>query len=385
MISCNKRLDKVRKAMKDWGADLLLLSFGANMTYLTGVQTPMYRDVLKKPGDWASGLLLPRDADPVLILHESVAVMTAESLDQTWRENLHVVSSDENPALFVASIVTNITPSPRTIAVGRAVWSPLTLAVRQAAPDADYIVATSKMMDKIREVKDQDELNLMRKAAEITDAALAATLTNLRAGMTERDVAIEVDYQIRRCGGDGSSFYPGIICVGPGSDPQRHIMTRNTNEVLRPGSTVAFDMGARYAGYCCDFGRSAFVGEPPSEAIRAYASIVKHAQAIVERAGDSRMTLGDMASLVKDRVAADGFGEHYHYPALGHGIGLDVHEDPWIRPGSEERIKKGMCFTVEPKIWKRGEFYVRVEDVMVVGDTCGACLTTFRYDPLLIE
>jgi Xaa-Pro aminopeptidase len=379
-----KRLEKVRQAMTEWGADLLFLNFGPDMVYLTGVQTPMYYYILKGNGDWINGLLVSVDKDPVLILQESMAVISAESLAQTGVQDVRVMSREEDPKSFFEKIVAGFAPDDKTIAVGKTVWSQSLLALREAAPGAQFIPATSPMMDKVREVKDEEEIRLMREAAGITDATLAATISNMRSGMTERDVAIEVEYQIKRAGGDGCSFYPGIICVGQGSDPERKIMTRNTDMVLQSGTTVAFDFGVLYKGYCTDFGRTVFVGDPNPEALRAYESIVKGSRGIVERMGDRKMSPEQIADFVKDSVTVDGFGEYYWYYGLGHAIGLEVHEAPWLRPGFKEPVKKGMCFTIEPKIWKPGEFYVRVEDVVVVGKERGECLTKFSYEPQIV-
>jgi Xaa-Pro aminopeptidase len=380
-----KRLDKVRQAMTQWGADILFLNFSPDMVYLTGVQTPMYYHILKGDGDWINGLLVSLDKDPVLIFQDFMAVISAESIDQTWVQDIRVMSRDEDPQPFFKKIVAEFAPEGKTIAVGKMVWSQSLLALREAAPGAQFIPATSPMMDKVREVKDEEELRLMRKAGEITEATLAATIANMHSGMTERDVAIEVEYQIKRAGGDGCSFYPGIICVGLGSDPERSIMTRNTDMVLQPGTTVAFDFGVLYKGYCTDFGRSVFVGEPNPEALRAYESIVKGSRGVVKKMGDGKMSPEQIADFVKDSVTADGFGEYYWYYGLGHAIGLEVHEAPWLRPGNKDPVKKGMCFTIEPKIWKPGEFYVRIEDVVAVGEEHGETLTKFSYEPLLIE
>jgi Xaa-Pro aminopeptidase len=234
-------------------------------------------------------------------------------------------------------------------------------------------------------VKDAGELQVMQLAAEITDQALDDTVGQMKIGMTERDVATEVVHQIRRNGGEGFSFYPGIICVGNGSDPQRHILTRNTDMVLAAGTTVAFDFGVLYQGYCTDFGRSVYMGAPRDDALAAYRSITKASQATMAIMADGAVTPAQVADFARDQVTADGFGEWYWYQGLGHGIGLEVHEEPWLRQGSDEPLRAGMCFTLEPKVWKPGEFYVRCEDVVVVGKNAATSLTKYHYDPIVIE
>src|SRR5690606_10971837 len=133
-----------------------------------------------------------------------------------------------------------------------------------------FITADNTMMDRMRVIKDEHELEAMQRVATLTDVAFAETVKRMRVGMTERDVANEVEYQIRLAGGDGPSFGAGIISVGNGSDPDRHILTRNTDLVLQPGMTVAFDFGAILDGYCSDFGPSVFIGQPRPDALAAY-------------------------------------------------------------------------------------------------------------------
>jgi Xaa-Pro aminopeptidase len=185
-------------------------------------------------------------------------------------------------------------------------------------------------------------------------------------------------------GGDGHSFYPGIICVGNGSNPQRGILTRNTDMVLAPGTTVAFDYGVLYHGYCSDFGRSAFIGDPRPEALAAYRSITTHAQETMQIMADGKVSPAQITDYMRDLVTADGFGPWYWYLGLGHGIGLEVHESPWLRPEFKEPIRANMCFTIEPKIWKAGEFYVRCEDVVAVGKEHGTSLTRHSYEPIVV-
>ncbi len=377
-----QRLERVRDAMRQWGAHLMFLNYGADFTYITGLVAPMYYHILKTRGDWIVGLVFDLERDPILLLQKAFAIGVQS---QTWIKDVRVLPDGQNPDAFLAEAVAEFEPDGKTVAVSKMLWGQTLLSLQAAAPGARFIPATNDMMDRVRAVKDDDELQHMQRAAEITDQALAATVRALKVGMTERDVATEVVYQIRRCGGDGYSFYPGIICVGNGSDPERHIMTRNTDMVLAPGTTVAFDFGVLYRGYCSDFGRSVFMGEPRTDALQAYRSITSAAQATMAMMADGQVTPAQIADFARDKVTADGFGEWYWYYGLGHAIGLEVHEWPWLREGYTEPVRAGMCFTIEPKVWKPGEFYVRCEDVVVVGRDGATPLTKFHYTPIVVE
>ena len=377
-----QRLDRVRAGMRQWGAELMFVNYGANMTYVAGLLTPIYYDILKGKGDWITGLLISLDRDPVLVLQQSFAINVEQ---ETWIEDIRVLPAGQDPDAFLAQVLADFAADGKTIAVSKMLWGQTLLSLQAGAPGARFIPAGDDMMDAVRAVKDPDELALMQRAAEITDLAMGATLKQMKIGMTERDVAVEVQYQIKRHGGDGDSFYPGIICVGNGSDPQRHIFTRNTDMVLAAGTSVAFDFGVLYQGYCSDFGRSVFMGEPRADALAAYRSITSLIGATTAIMADGQVTPAQIADFARDRVTANGFGEHYMYLGLGHSIGLDVHESPWLRPGYDDPIRTNMCFTVEPKIWVPGVFYVRCEDVVVVGADRATPLTRFHYEPNIIE
>jgi Xaa-Pro aminopeptidase len=359
----------------------MFLNYGPDLTYVSGLVEPMYYRILKGRGDWITGLMFGLEGDPVLVLQRHFAI-NVES--QTWIDDIRVLPDRADPELFLAKVVAEFNPHGKTIAVSKMLWGQTLLSLQAAAPGARFLAATNEMMDRVRAVKGQDELQIMQRAARITDQALAATVDHLRIGMTEREVADEVVHQIQAHGGDGYSFFPGIICVGNGSDPGRHILTRNTDMVLARGTTVAFDFGVLHQGYCTDFGRSVFVGEPRQDALAAYRSITSASQATMGVMADGKVTPADVADFARDQVAADGFGEWYWYHGLGHGIGLEVHEWPWVRAGMTEPIRAGMCFTLEPKVWKPGEFYVRCEDVVVVGQSGARSLTQFHYDPIVI-
>jgi Xaa-Pro aminopeptidase len=376
-----QRLRRVQGVMAENGIDLMFLNYGPDMTYVSGIVAPLYYYIMKSQGDWITGLIVSVDKPPVLVMQKSFAIRLEQ---QTWITDIRVMPDNTDPDAFLAGVLREFAPAGKTIALGKMVWAQTALSLQAAAPDARFIPATNAFMDRVRTIKDPDEIALMQKAAEITDIALTETVARMKIGMTERDVAIELDYQMRRHGGDGPSFYPGIICVGNGSDPQRHIFTRNTDMVLAAGTSVAFDYGVLYQGYCSDFGRSVFMGEPHPEALAAYKSITTNAQKLFEIMGDGRVTPSQICSTMADLMKADGFGDYYMVYGLGHAIGLEVHEEPWLKPPFDEPIRAGMIFTIEPKVWKPGVFYVRCEDVVLVGPERGTSLTRSTYDPIVI-
>jgi len=377
----DRRLARIRASMTEWGADILVLNFGPDFLYLTGMQGPMYYTTLKGIGDWVTTAIVSHDHDPVIILHPWFNVDV-----NTWIDDVRVMPTEEtNPNSYLGGILAEFNPAGKTIATSKQLWGQSLLTYQEAAPTARFIACSDSMMDKMRSIKDDEEIEAMQVVATMTDVALAETIKRMRVGMTERDVAIEVEYQIRLAGGDGPSFPAGIISVGNGSDPKRHIFTRNTDFVLNPGVTVAFDFGAIFKGYCSDFGRSVFIGDPHPEALAAYETITAGNQALMPMLKSGQITATGVADAMYDFVSSRGQHEHYMYRGLGHAIGLEVHEEPWLRPPYDDVIQTNQCFTLEPKIWKPGVFYVRCEDVVVVGPNGARSLTHAPYEPSVIS
>ena len=208
----------------------------------------------------------------------------------------------------------------------------------------------------------------MRRAAEITDLAMGATLQQMRIGMTERDVATEVLYQIKRHGGDGDSFYPGIICVGNDSDERpAYLHTQHRHGTGRRAQPLPLTMECSTRATAPTLAARSLWVNPTPEALAAYRTLARIIHDTAAVMADGKITPTQIADHAREIAVADGFGEQYMYYGLGHSIGLEVHESPWLRPGFDEPIRAGMCFTLEPKIWQPGTFYVRCEDVVVVG------------------
>ena len=225
----------------------------------------------------------------------------------------------------------------------------------------------------LRRIKGEDELAIMRKAGEITEAAYAATLPKLRHGMTNLDLITEVNYQLRLHGGKTHSFVTAFYNMGRSFPFDFH----NRDEVLliplEPPVSVSYDFGAVYDGYCYDFGRSVFFGEPDEEYRRVY-DLVMASQAAGIAALRAGNTCAQADAAARQVIVDGGYGPAFRH-RLGHGIGLDVHESPFLTAGDDTVLQPGMCFTVEPSIFLPRHMGARVEDVVVVREGGGEPLT----------
>ncbi len=156
------RHDRVRDAMRSAGMDYMFLNFGADFTYVSGIVEPDNYHMSKSRGDWVMGLLISLDRDPVLILIRGFAVKIQE---RTWIKDIRVLPNDVQPDEFLAGIVRELGISTQTIGLGKSVWSQTALCLQAAAPEATFVPVTNAFTDKIREVKDADEIALMERAS----------------------------------------------------------------------------------------------------------------------------------------------------------------------------------------------------------------------------
>jgi Xaa-Pro aminopeptidase len=317
--------------------------------------------------------------DPLLVVNWEIhrlLLRDTDNLSEVLPETC-VVEQGADPEALLQSVLARFELRHARIAVTERTWARFTVSLQSAAPGAEICMA-SDLMDGLLAIKDEAALSLMRKVAEITDWAYRETQRHLRLGATEEEIALEVDYQFRKSGAEGNSFKSSVIFTRPGDDPPA------PGKRLQAGDSVVFDIGAVYAGYCSDFGRSAFAGEPPPEYLRAH-ELVLEAQAAGMRAMKAGMTTCEQVVEAVHQVLKDGGYGRYLIPACGHAIGLTVHELPLLFMGDTTTIQAGMTFTVEPTLCVPGRFSNRVEDIVLVTADGAEYLTNCPRDLYIIE
>ena len=250
--------------------------------------------------------------------------------------------------------------------------------IRTAAPET-VLEGRKGMVSEMRAVKDLEELELIRRAACITDRAYREIIGHLRPGVSERDVAIELAYVLGKAGAERESF-PCIVASGPRSALPH---ARPTERPLRMGEPVLLDFGGAAEGYAADITRTVFLGEPGAELARVYGVVLTAQEAALEaiRPGVSGRDVDGVARRV---ITEAGYGDCFGH-GLGHMLGLDVHDGPALSPRSSVVLQEGMVVTVEPGIYLDGVGGVRIEDdVVVTADGCEV-LTASPKDLLVLE
>jgi len=237
------------------------------------------------------------------------------------------------------------------------------------------LTARPDVFDDLRMIKDATEIKLLARAAEIAAAGLAATLPFIKAGMSELDVAAELEYRMRKSGGSGPSF-PTIVASGPRSAMPHGVAS---DRRLARGEILLIDYGCAYEGYCSDETCTFFLGEPTAKQSRLYA-VVKKAHDLALAALSPGAALSRVDAAARDYITARGFGKRFGH-GTGHGLGLCVHESPAVSHRSSSTARKGMVVTIEPGIYLPGWGGVRIEDTAAV--TAGGCRALTKTDKSL--
>ena len=364
-------------------ADLAFFPLSADLQYLSGVprDIPNFGAVLH-PGDWLEGAWLSPNREPILALPR----MTAEfgGLADLKGVELRVLNDFDDPRDMVKDFVKEfILPEKPRIAIGSATHGTTVSELNGLLPGATFVSASS-LLQPLRAIKTDEEIDTMRRAGEITEAAFSAVLGKLEHGMTELDIVAEVDYQLRKHGSLGPSFTTSLYNSGP-THPLLFGQRQATwKRVLTPPVSILFDFGAILDGYCYDYGRTVFFGEPDASFKEIFRLIMTSQEAGIAALQAGKNTTSEADAAARDVLVAAGYGEVFRH-RLGHAIGLDVHERPFLTAGDETLLQENMLFTVEPSITQFDTFSCRVEDVVVARPGGGEPLTSGFRELLVVE
>jgi Xaa-Pro aminopeptidase len=239
--------------------------------------------------------------------------------------------------------------------------------------DGVELVPADDEVERLRWVKDADELRSLEHAQEATDQAFEAILEKLAVGMSERQVALELELAMRHAGADGLSFDP-IVAFGENAAEPHHEPNHRT---LQERDVIKLDFGALWGGYHADMTRTIAFGRPPAE-LRAIHEIVRGAQQAGIDAARSGVSGASVDAASRGVIEEAGYG-HCFTHGLGHGVGLEIHEGPRLMRGGDQLLPTGAVVTVEPGIYVPGLGGVRIEDMVeVVEDGCRVLPTTTK-------
>ncbi|MBM4428786.1 MAG: aminopeptidase P family protein [Chloroflexi bacterium] len=369
MIDYAARLKKARSRMAEKNIGLMFLPPGANLFYLTGIRRHENDNTdANAYGDWAVGSYLGLEEGITLTAPRmGGAYFQAEAQGKAWFESVRLILESEDPADVMRQVLSRFDLRGKKVALDNRAWAQSVLAFQQLLPDTEFVLA-SEVTEAMRMIKEESALDLMRKAGQITDIAFQKALAMLKPGVTEMEVVREIDYQLKINGAEYTSFVTGIRFTGPGQANATVAVGRAGERRLAPGDSITFDFGCVYQGYCSDFGRSAFVGNPPAEYVRIHEIVLRAQREAMQAMKAGQITATQANRVARSVIEAEGYGDNFTH-RLGHGIGITVHEEPFLDVVNQTVLQANMTFTVEPSIRIPDRFSNRVEDVVVVTPT----------------
>lgn len=347
----NKRFEKLAAALENTEFDAIALNPGPTLTYLTGLDFHlMERPVVLvyAPGK-VPAIILPQ------LELQKLSDLPYELKAHPYGENPAEWGQSFRNALFELDLY------GRTIGVEPRRMRVLELRlVENGAPGA-HVIAAEKELASLRLCKDEDEIAKMRQAVKIAQDALEATLPKIKIGVSEREIAAELTVQLLRHGSQPEMPFSPIVSGGPNSaNPHASPSERK----LQAGDLLVIDWGAAHEGYISDLTRTFAVGEVDAE-YRKIHEIVQQANAAGRAAGKPGVACAEVDNAARSLIEAAGYGEYFTH-RTGHGIGMEGHEEPYMRGDNQQLLEIGMAYTVEPGIYLPGRNGVRIEDNMVV-------------------
>src|SRR5213592_559469 len=346
-----QRIQRAQDELKTRKLDLLVVEPSTNFQYFTSYNPGRSERLML--------LMIPANGKPVVVCPsfevERIKRNTTISDARGWEEQ-------EDPWLLVAKAAQQMKPPGRTGEV----------AVEPTTSYQSYVRLTTKLRgwiprdgtavtERLRIIKRAEEIALIRQAIAATEASIAATFTQLAAGMTERDVAQLLAREMASRSSPGG----GLVQFGPSSalphgGPSAGQLTRET--------VVLIDAGSRIEGYTSDITRTIWFGDAPSDEFKKVYNIVHDAQTAAIANAKPGVTQCQEVDRAARKVIRDaGYGQYFTH-RLGHGMGMDGHEPPYMVEGNETRIEPGMVFTDEPGIYQLNKFGVRIEDDCLMTD-----------------
>jgi Xaa-Pro dipeptidase len=341
-----KRQTAAQKIMAEARLSCLFLTPSNNLYYLSGIRVGHSERLI--------ALVLPRQGDPVLICpyfeEERLRKLGAVGDVQTWQE-------DEDPYRLVKNILIKLKVQNKRIGLESTADFDTSLNLKRVVPGAS-LLSGSAVLDTMRMIKSEQEVEFITKAAQGTEQAINRMFLTLVPGLTERDVANELSMEMKRLGGESGG---GIVQFGPAS-AMPHAAPGNTP--LEIGHVVLADVGMRIQGYTSDITRTAVFKRADADVEKIY-DIVLKAQRAGQAAAQPGVTCESVDQAARRVIDDAGYGQYFTH-RLGHGIGLDGHEKPYLVKGNKIKLQPGMTVTIEPGIYLPGKFGVRIEDDFVI-------------------
>jgi len=356
-MSTLDRMERLRGQMASKGLDAYICHDNSDLFWATGLDGIFDEEEAHFAVITADEAVLHTDSRYI----NAFATRAAQGLAPGWG----FTTDPSRHSAFIAERLARIASASHTLRVGIEADLPLNLyrMVSRVLGDAGLsveLVETEGLVVGLRSIKDAEEIARLRASQKVTDAAFAHICEFIRPGLTELELACELDFEMRRLGAQALAF-PSIVAAGenaasPHSQPGKRL--------TKTGDLVLFDFGAKVDGYCSDMTRCICLGEPDGTQREVY-DVVLAAQTAAERAIRAGVTGAAMHGIAADVIGQAGYGDRFGH-GLGHGVGIDIHEAPSLSPNNDRMLEVGSVVTVEPGIYLPDRLGIRIEDFGVV-------------------
>jgi Xaa-Pro aminopeptidase len=342
------RMERAKAEMARQGVDFLFVTPSSDLTYLLGYPA--------HASERMTLLCVPREGEPFVV----APTLEANRLDSR-RDivDVHRWEETESPSELVARLVENAEGA--SVGVSDQTWAVFLIRLQRALPETSF-TSGNDVLRELRMVKDAQEIELLREAGARADRAWERFIISSKiAGRSERDVAGDIRALMSDEGLEPGGFL--IVGGGPNSASPHHM---TSDRVIQEGEAVVFDFGSPYQHYYSDITRTVHVGEPSDEFRKVY-DVVLAANRAARAAVRPGVACEAIDKAARDVIEAAGYGEYFIH-RVGHGLGLDGHEEPYMVGGNSLPLVPGMVFSDEPGIYIPGKFGVRIEDILICSE-----------------
>lgn len=339
---------KLTNLMRKEDISSLILIPGPNLYYATGLQV--------EPSERLIATIIPVEQDPIVVCpsfeEDRIRRSTSITDVQTWEE-------DDDPFELTGKCLADLELASSPISLDPKFWFEFYSRLAAVLPQTNFVNG-GPIMEEARITKSKDELTLMRRASSFTAEGILESIEQVTVGMMESEVArIVADNLIKRSGEPVPAFC--LVQSGPNSAIPHGSPSDRT---IEKNDVLLIDSGTTVAGYHGDITITTVIGEPSERFKKIYDIVLRANRAAFERTREG-IRCEELDKVARDLITSEGFGDYFPH-RLGHGLGLEVHEGPYLVHGNKRELKAGMTYTIEPGIYFLGEFGIRIEDNVVV-------------------
>lgn len=356
----DSRISKLSQWMKEEDIDFSFITSPDNVFYLSGF--------LSDPHERLLGLGVFQDEEPFLVCP---GMEKNDAKNAGWNYEIIGYSDTDNPWEFISSAIQKRNQKVSRAAVEKEHMNVERYEAISARFSGAAFVSAEEKLRKLRMVKDDKELKIIREACALADFAIQTGCDEIKEGKTEMDVLAAVEYALKKKGINEMSFSTMVLTGANGASP--HGTPGMTK--IKKGDLVLFDLGVVVDGYCSDITRAVAYGEISEKQREIYDTVLKAQLAAVE-ASKPGAACSEIDMTARNIISEAGYGEYFPH-RLGHGLGVSVHEYPSLTSANSLQLEKGMVFTIEPGIYVPGVAGVRIEDDLAVTENGVEILTKF--------